>query len=27
AIDINSKFETLPGIKDIELIKNFTDQL
>jgi phosphoribosylanthranilate isomerase len=27
AIDINSKFESLPGIKDIELIKKFTDQL
>jgi len=27
AIDINSKFETLPGIKDIELIKNFIHQL
>ena len=27
AIDINSKFESSPGIKDIELIKNFTHQL
>jgi len=27
AIDINSKFEFSPGIKDIELIKNFTHQL
>ncbi len=27
AIDINSKFESSPGIKDIELIKNFTNQL
>ena len=27
AIDINSKFESLPGIKDTELIKNFINQL
>jgi phosphoribosylanthranilate isomerase len=27
AIDINSKFETLPDIKDIELIKKFIHQL
>ena len=27
AIDINSKFESSHGIKDIELIKNFTHQL
>ena len=27
AIDIGTKFELLPGIKDINLIKNFTQQL
>lgn len=27
AIDIGTKFEVLPGIKDINLIKNFTQQL
>jgi phosphoribosylanthranilate isomerase len=27
AIDISTKFETMPGIKDIELIKTFTQQL
>ena len=27
AIDISTKFEVLPGIKDINLIKNFTQQL
>ncbi len=27
AIDISTKFELLPGIKDINLIKNFTQQL
>lgn len=27
AIDLSTKFEILPGIKDIELIKNFTQQL
>ena len=27
AIDINSKFEILPGVKDTDLIKNFTNQL
>ncbi|MEI9958710.1 MAG: phosphoribosylanthranilate isomerase [Ferruginibacter sp.] len=27
AIDISTKFETMPGIKDIQLIKNFTQQL
>jgi phosphoribosylanthranilate isomerase len=27
AIDINSKFETSPGIKDMEKIKNFYEQL
>ena len=25
AVDLNSKFETSPGIKNIELIKNFID--
>jgi phosphoribosylanthranilate isomerase len=24
-VDLNSKFETSPGIKNIELIKNFID--
>lgn len=27
AIDIGSKFELMPGVKDINLIKNFTQQL
>jgi phosphoribosylanthranilate isomerase len=27
AIDINSKFEVTPGIKDLALIKKFTEQL
>ncbi len=27
AIDISTKFEVMPGIKDINLIKNFTQQL
>lgn len=27
AIDINTKFEVVPGIKDMELIKKFTSQL
>ena len=27
AIDINCKFEILPGVKDTDLIKNFTNQL
>ena len=26
ALDMNSKFETSPGIKDIELIKTFIDE-
>ncbi|HEY2727494.1 MAG TPA: hypothetical protein VGI61_10005, partial [Parafilimonas sp.] len=27
AIDINSKFEVMPGIKDIELVKTFRRKL
>ena len=27
AVDINTKFELMPGIKDISLIKEFTQQL
>jgi phosphoribosylanthranilate isomerase len=27
AIDINSKFEISPGVKDMEKVKNFYDQL
>ena len=27
AIDINSKFEVVPGVKNMELIKSFTEQL
>ena len=27
AIDISTKFEVMPGIKDIDLIKNFTRKL
>jgi len=26
AVDLNSKFETSPGIKNIELIKTFIDE-
>lgn len=27
AIDVNSKFELMPGVKDMELIRNFIQQL
>ena len=27
AVDINSKFETMPGIKDMELVKKFVGEL